>query len=98
MTQSFLECLLRLLQDHGLRLFIDSPGILGGVSDRRQADATALGETADHVEHHARTPSLVEMQTMAYDDVEQLRHRQCLEPFVLEVVGRDQILAAATWA
>ena len=82
-------------RSYGLRLLVDPPGILGVVSDRGQADATALGEAADHVEHHSGPAGLVEMQTVADDDVEELRDGQCLEPFVLEVVGRDQVLAAA---
>jgi hypothetical protein len=54
-------------------------------------------EAADHVERHSGAPGLIEMQPVAYDDVEQLRHRQRLEPVVLEVVRRDQILATAAW-
>ena len=45
------------------------------------------------MEHHSGTAGLVEMQTVTYDGVEEFRDGQCLEPFVLEVVGRDQVLA-----
>ena len=47
------------------------------------------------MEHHTGATGLVEVQTVVDDDVEEVRDGQCFEPVVLEVVGGDEVLAAA---
>ena len=67
-------------QQHRLCFLVNLPRMLRGVTHRRQPDPAALGQTADHVEDHARLVGLVEVQATSGHDVEQVGDRQRLEP------------------
>ena len=63
---------LGLLEQHALRGPVQRLGVRRRVADRGQPDPAGLREAADHVEHDAGLPRLVEVQAVAGDDVEQV--------------------------
>ena len=59
-----------LVEEDPLRPLVGRVGFGGGIAHRGQPDPAVLGETADHVEHHTRLTSLVEVETVPGNDVE----------------------------
>jgi hypothetical protein len=68
--------------------------LLSAVAHRCEADAAEFSDGAKHVEHDAGLTCLVEMETMADCDVEEVVDREAAQQVRLEVVARDEVLLA----
>jgi hypothetical protein len=65
--------------------------LLSAVTHRCEADAAEFRDGAEHVEHDAGLTCLVEMETMAYGDVEEVVDREAAQQVRLEVsIWRSQ--------
>jgi hypothetical protein len=82
----------RFFQDHALGVAECALCLLAAVAHRCEADAAEFRDGAEHVEHDADLTRLIEMEAMAYGDVEEIVDREAAQGVRLQVVGRDEVL------
>src|SRR5215204_49029 len=86
----------RLAQQDLLGPLVGGIGLRRGVTHSRKADTSVLGEAADHVEHDATLPRLVEVQAMASDNVKQVVDSEATQQWRFEVVGCHEVFLSAS--